>query len=100
MIPKCEDRGEFCLNKYGEHCKVCGDKPTLSSALIRVFSLGCRVNITKEGMFAYVEVIHDYERAIRVQCLPLDNHLDYALPGAIDTCVKQLLIDIDQNRIT
>jgi len=102
MIPKCEDKGEHCLNKYGEPCKVCitEPKPTLSSALLRVFALGCRVNITKEGQFAYIEVIHDYERAIRAQCLPLDNHLDNALPGAIDFCVKQLLIDIDQQKLT
>lgn len=71
----------------------------MKEALLRAFSLGCKVTLEMDLNQCYIEVVHVKTINSRAQYLPLDDHLNYALPGCIDFCVKALLQDIENKEI-
>lgn len=62
----------------------------MKEALLRCFALGLKVEISFDFNQCLIEVICDRTINKRTQYIPLDNHLDYAIPGAIDFCIKDL----------
>lgn len=71
----------------------------MKDALLRAFAIGCEVHIYKDLHMCYIELTHKRTLNARGQYLPLDDHLDRAIPGCIDICVRELLKDIDQKEI-
>lgn len=82
---------DLTKNHYGKGMK---------DALLRAFSIGCRVSIYRDLNMCYIELTHDRTLNQRGQYLPIDGHLDRAIPGCIDICVRELLKDVDQKEVT
>lgn len=71
----------------------------LKESIQRAFALGCTISLQRDMRQCYIEVSHPKTINIRGQYISIDDHLDYAIPGCLDTCIKQLLMDIDAKKV-